>query len=137
MTGLDPEQQLAADYDLVYADWDRAVATVQTFMTGHLPVEPGTLLDAHCATRLAADAAARLGWTVTAADSSAAMLERVAVRMPDVARVRAAPLTLADAAPEGYDAVVSVGNTLTTFREHGCARRSSRCAGAPATAAPA
>ena len=32
MTAGDPEQRLAADYDLVYADWDRAVATVQAFM---------------------------------------------------------------------------------------------------------
>jgi hypothetical protein len=60
MTPLDPERRLAADHDLIYADWDRAVATVQSFMTGHLPVEPGTLLDAHCGTGLAADAAARL-----------------------------------------------------------------------------
>ena len=119
MTSLDPERQEAADYDLVYADWDRAVATVQSFMTGHLPVEPGSLLDAHCGTGLASDAAARLGWTVTAADASPAMLERVAARLPDVRRVRASPLTLADEAPGGFDAVVSVGNTLTTLHGDG------------------
>lgn len=119
MTEADPDRRLAADYDLVYADWDRAVATVQAFMTGHLPVQTGTLLDAHCATGLAADAAARLGWRVTAADPSPAMLERVAARLPDVTLVRAAPLTLADDAPGSYDAVVSVGNTLASFREDG------------------
>jgi hypothetical protein len=119
MTAANPEQQLAAGHDLVYADWDRAVATVQAFMTGHLPVQTGTLLDAHGATGLAADAATRLGWTVTAADRWAAMLERVAGRLRDVTRVRAAPLTLADDAPGAYDAVVSVGNTLATFRENG------------------
>jgi hypothetical protein len=56
---------------------------------------------------------------VTAADASPAMLERVAARLPDVRRVRAAPLTLADDAPDTYDAVVSVGNTLATLRQDG------------------
>jgi SAM-dependent methyltransferase len=116
MSGDADQRQVAADYDLIYADWDKAVATVQGFMTGHLPIDTGTLLDAHCGTGLASDAATRLGWVVTAAEASPAMLERTRNRLPDVETRVAPPLSLHTSISRRFDAVISVGNALPALR---------------------
>ena len=76
---------VAADYDLIYASWDAQVERLVGVMNGHLPVVPGGhLLDASCGSGLAIDAARRLGWSVTGADASPAMLQRARNRFPDV-----------------------------------------------------
>jgi SAM-dependent methyltransferase len=104
---------VAADYDLVYTNWDAQAERLVTVMNGHLPVMPGGhLLDASCGSGLAIDAARRLGWTVTGADASPAMLQRARSRFSDV-DFRAAGLTsLAGSFSARFDAVISVGNAL-------------------------
>jgi SAM-dependent methyltransferase len=104
---------VAADYDLMYADWDGQAEKLVQIMNGHLPVVPGgTLLDASCGSGLAIDAAQRVGWTVTACDSSPAMLQRARERFPQATYRGAALLGLSDALQASYDAVISVGNAL-------------------------
>ena len=104
---------VAADYDLVYANWETQVERLVTVMNGHLPVNPGGhLLDAGCGSGLAVDAAHRLGWTVTGADASPAMLQRARNRFTDV-DFRVAGLTsLGGAFSARFDAVITVGNAL-------------------------
>jgi SAM-dependent methyltransferase len=74
---------VAADYDLIYANWDAQVERLVAIMNGHLPVIPhGRLLDASCGSGLAVDAAQRAGWIVTGCDPSPAMLQRARDRFP-------------------------------------------------------
>ncbi|HEY0388549.1 MAG TPA: class I SAM-dependent methyltransferase [Gaiellales bacterium] len=104
---------VAADYDLIYANWDAQVERLVQIMNGHLPVVPnGRLLDASCGSGLSIDAARRTGWTVTACDASPAMVQRARDRFPDVTYRSAGLLGLADALGARYDAVISVGNAL-------------------------
>jgi SAM-dependent methyltransferase len=104
---------VAADYDLIYADWDAHVDRLVQIMNGHLPVVPdGTLLDSSCGSGLSLDAAHRLGWSVTGADSSPAMLSRVCERLGDV-ECRAIDIrSLAQVFDSRFDAVIAVGNAL-------------------------
>ena len=79
------DSAVAADYDLIYADWDAHVDRLVQIMNGHLPVVPGgTLLDSSCGSGLSLDAAHQLGWTVTGADASPAMLQRARERLGDI-----------------------------------------------------
>jgi SAM-dependent methyltransferase len=104
---------VAADYDLIYANWDAQVERLMGIMNGHLPVVPGgRMLDASCGSGLAIDAAQRLGWTVTACDSSPAMVQRARDRFPSITYRNAGLLGLSDAVSARYDAVISVGNAL-------------------------
>jgi SAM-dependent methyltransferase len=104
---------VAADYDLIYADWDGQAEKLVQIMNGHLPVVPhGTLLDASCGSGLAIDAAQRVGWTVTACDSSPAMLQRARERFPHVTYRSAGLLGLSDVVQARHDTVISVGNAL-------------------------
>jgi SAM-dependent methyltransferase len=104
---------VAADYDLIYADWDAQVERVVQIMNGHLPVVPqGRLLDATCGSGLSIDAARRSGWVVTGCDASPAMVQRARDRFPDVTLRSATLLDLSDAVGTTYDAVISVGNAL-------------------------
>jgi SAM-dependent methyltransferase len=104
---------VAADYDLIYADWDAQVGRLVQIMNGHLPVVPrGRLLDATCGTGISVDAARRTGWVATGCDASPAMVERARDRFPDVTFRTAGLPGLADALGARYDAVISVGNAL-------------------------
>jgi SAM-dependent methyltransferase len=104
---------VAADYDLIYANWDDQVERVVQLMNGHLPVVPqGRLLDASCGSGLSIDAARRSGWVVTGCDDSPAMVQRARDRFPDVTFRSAGLLSLVDALGATYDAVISVGNAL-------------------------
>jgi hypothetical protein len=44
----DDGPRMAADYDLVFADWDANTDRLISIMSAHLPVARGTLLDATC-----------------------------------------------------------------------------------------
>ena len=104
---------VAADYDLIYANWDAQVERLVQIMSGHLPVVPqGRVLDATCGSGLSIDAARRGGWIVTGCDASPAMVQRARDRFPDVTLRSASLLSLSDALGATYDAVISVGNGL-------------------------
>ncbi len=104
---------VAADFDLIYGNWDAQVERVVQIMNGHLPVVPrGRLLDATCASGLSVDAARRTGWIVTGCDASPAMVQRARDRFPDVTLRSASLLSLAESLGARYDAVISVGNAL-------------------------
>jgi SAM-dependent methyltransferase len=107
------DPQIAADYDLIYADWDTQVDRLVQIMNGHLPVVPdGRLLDCTCGSGLSLDAAHRIGWAVTGADSSPAMLRRARRRLPDVEYKPIDVCSLDQAFEDRFDAVISVGNAL-------------------------
>jgi ubiquinone/menaquinone biosynthesis C-methylase UbiE len=107
------DPQIAADYDLIYADWDTHVDRVVQIMNGHLPVVPdGTLLDCTCGSGLSLDSAHRIGWAVTGADSSPAMIQRARGRLPDVEYTTIDVRSLDQVFEARFDAVISVGNTL-------------------------
>lgn len=104
---------VAADYDLIYGDWDAQVEKLVQIMNGHLPVVPrGRLLDASCGSGMSVDAALRVGWIVTGCDPSPARLQRARDRFPDVTFRVGGLLGLADTLGAHYDAVVSIGNGL-------------------------
>jgi SAM-dependent methyltransferase len=107
---------VAADYDLIYTDWDTQVERLVGIMSGHLPVIPGgRLLDASCGSGLSVDAARRAGWIVTGCDTSPAMLQRARDRFPDVTFRASSLLVLRETMGARYDAVISVGNALTAI----------------------
>jgi SAM-dependent methyltransferase len=107
------DSAVAADYDLIYADWDAHVDRLVQIMNGHLPVVPnGTLLDASCGSGLSLDAAHRLGWNVAGADSSPAMLQRARERLGSVECKSIDIRSLAQVFDARFDAVISVGNAL-------------------------
>jgi ubiquinone/menaquinone biosynthesis C-methylase UbiE len=107
------DPRVASDYDLIYASWDTHADRLVQIMNGHLPVVPaGSLLDCTCGSGLSIDAAHRLGWIVTGADSSPAMLDRARQRLPDVDYTAIDVRSLAQAFSAPFDAVISVGNAL-------------------------
>jgi ubiquinone/menaquinone biosynthesis C-methylase UbiE len=107
------DAQVAADYDLIYADWDTQVDRLVQIMNGHLPVVPdGRLLDCTCGSGLSLDAAHRIGWAVTGADSSPAMIQRARLRLPDVEYTTIDVRSLDQVFDARFDAVISVGNAL-------------------------
>ncbi len=104
---------VAADYDLIYANWDTHVDRLVQVMNDHLPVVPGgTLLDGTCNSGLSLDAAHRLGWIVTGADSSPAMLERARQRLANVEFKTIEVGSLDQVFGARFDAVISIGNAL-------------------------
>jgi cyclopropane fatty-acyl-phospholipid synthase-like methyltransferase len=107
------DSAVAADFDLIYADWDAHVDRLVQVMNGHLPVVPdGTLLDCSCGSGLSLDAAHRLGWIVTGADSSPAMLDRARGRLGEVECKSIDIRSLGQVFDSRFDAVISVGNAL-------------------------
>src|SRR5437763_3132771 len=107
---------VAADYDLIYANWDAQVERLMTIMNGHLPVVPrGRLLDASCGSGVAVDAARRAGWIVTGCDPSPAMLQLARDRFPDVTFRVSTLLGLSETLGAHYDAVIVIGNGLSTI----------------------
>lgn len=104
--------RMAADYDLVFADWDANTERLISIMSAHLPVARGTLLDATCRTGMACDAAARMGWTVIGADAAPAMLERARTRLPELDFRVADVRRLFDGIGRSVDAVISIGDGL-------------------------
>jgi SAM-dependent methyltransferase len=107
------DSAVAADFDLIYADWDAHVDRLVQVMNGHLPVVPdGTLLDCSCGSGLSLDAAHRLGWIVTGADSSPAMLDRARGRLGEVECRSIDIRSLGQVFDSRFDAVISVGNAL-------------------------
>jgi ubiquinone/menaquinone biosynthesis C-methylase UbiE len=110
------DTRAAEDYDLIYPDWDEAVERVRRLMAGHLPVASGrTLLDCTCGSGMTAQAAQELGWRVTGADASPAMLDRARSRLPDVELIACDVRSLNQVLRRTFDAVVSVGNTLLSL----------------------
>jgi SAM-dependent methyltransferase len=108
----DAGARMAADQDLVFADWDAVTARVGSMMSAHLPMARGTLLDATCGTGMACDAAVRLGWHVIGADASPAMLERARGRLPGVEFMVADVRSLFEGVRQSVDAVISIGDGL-------------------------
>ena len=110
------DARAAEDYDLVYPDWDEAVERIRRLMAGHLPAASGhTLLDCTCGSGMSAQAAQDLGWRVTGADGSPSLLDRARNRLPDVEFVACDVRSLGQVLRRTFDAVVSVGNSLTTL----------------------
>jgi len=113
------DPRVAADYDLIYADWDTHAERLVQLMNGHLPVVPaGTLLDCSCGSGLSLDAAQRLGWVVTGADSSPAMLRRARQRLPGVEVKTIDVLSLDQVFNDRFGAVISIGNALPMLKGH-------------------
>ena len=104
--------RMAADRDLVFADWDAVTERVMSMMNAHLPIPNGTLLDATCGTGMACDAAVRLGWNVIGADASPALLERARERLPGVDFAVADVRRLYDGVQQSVDAEISIGDGL-------------------------
>ena len=107
--------RMAADRDLVFADWDAVTERVMSMMNAHLPIPNGTLLDATCGTGMACDAAVRLGWNVIGADASPALLERARERLPGVDFAVADVRRLYDGVQQSVDAVISIGDGLPSL----------------------
>jgi SAM-dependent methyltransferase len=110
----DESPTAAADYDLVFADWDAVTERIVAIMNAHLPVAHGTLLDATCRTGMACDAATRLGWDVIGADPSPAMLDRARERLPAARFVVTDLRHLYDGVQHSADAVVAIGDGLAS-----------------------
>lgn len=107
------DASVAADYDLIYADWDGWVDRVEQLMAGHLPVLPrAALLDATCGSGMACQAASRLGFTVTGVDTSPAMVELARRRLTGVDLQVADVRSLSSVFGPRFDAVISIGNAL-------------------------
>jgi SAM-dependent methyltransferase len=104
--------RMAADYDLVFADWDANTERLISIMSAHLPVARGTLLDATCRTGMACDAAVRMGWSVIGADAAPAMLERARARLPDLDFRVTDVRRLYEGIGQSVDAVISIGDGL-------------------------
>ena len=126
------DARAAEDYDLIYPDWDEAVERVRRLLAGHLPEPSGrTLLDCTCGSGMTAQAAQELGWRVTGVDASPAMLDRARTRLPDVELIACDVRALNQVLKRTFDAVVSVGNELTTLPPGDLARAlaqmQSRC----------
>ena len=127
-----PDARAAEDYDLIYPDWDEAVERIRRLLAGHLPEPSGrTLLDCTCGSGMTAQAAQELGWRVTGVDASPAMLDRARTRLPDVELIACDVRALNQVLKRTFDAVVSVGNELTTLPPgdlpHALAQMQSRC----------
>ena len=104
--------RMAADYDLVFADWDANTERLISIMSAHLPVARGTLLDATCRTGMACDAAVRMGWNVIGADPAPAMLERARARLPELDFRVTDVRRLFEGIGQSVDAVISIGDGL-------------------------
>jgi SAM-dependent methyltransferase len=104
--------RMAADYDLVFADWDANTERLISIMSAHLPVARGTLLDATCRTGMACDAAVRMGWSGIGADAAPAMLERARARLPDLDFRVTDVRRLYEGIGQSVDAVISIGDGL-------------------------
>ncbi len=108
----DDDTRAAADHDLVFADWQGMTERVMAIMSAHLPVAGATLLDATCATGMACDAAARMGWDVIGVDASPAMVERAREHVPNATFHVGEPTRLFDTVRRSVDAVISIGDGL-------------------------
>jgi cyclopropane fatty-acyl-phospholipid synthase-like methyltransferase len=111
--------RVAADHDLVFADWHGMTERIMSIMSAHLPVPSGTLVDATCATGMACDAAMRMGWEVIGVDSSLAMVERARERLPDITFHVGEVTELYDAVGTSVDAVISIGDGLPAVGREG------------------
>jgi SAM-dependent methyltransferase len=109
------DPQVAADYDLIYADWDGWADRVERLIEANLPVSPGApLLDAACGTGIVCQAATQAGFLVTGADPSPAMIEIARRRLrPIDVDLRVASLDeLSTAFVQRFDSVIAMGNDL-------------------------
>jgi SAM-dependent methyltransferase len=111
---------LAADYHLIFADWDEAIAWEADIITGLMRdhgVMAGPVLDASCGIGTQAIGLAQAGFAVTATDISRASVERCAREA--TARGLTIAAAVADirglegvAAAGGFAAAVSFDNAL-------------------------
>jgi SAM-dependent methyltransferase len=115
----DEDARAAADHDLVFASWERMTERVMSIISAHLPVAGATLLDATCATGMACDAAARMGWEVIGVDASPAMVARARERLPKATFHVGEPTRLFDTVRRSVDAVISVGDGLPVLGPEG------------------
>jgi glycine/sarcosine N-methyltransferase len=111
--------ELAADYHLIFADWDAAIAWEAGIVTGLLRdfgLDAGAVLDASCGIGTQAIGLAGAGFAVTATDISPASVERCARE----AASRGLSITTAVAdlrvldvdGAGGFDAAVTFDNAL-------------------------
>ena len=115
---------LAADYHLIFADWDTAIAREAAIITGLMRdrgVTAGPVLDASCGIGTQAIGLAQAGFAVTATDISPASVERCAREA--AARGLALATAVADirvldiAGAVGCAAAVSFDNALAHLLE--------------------
>jgi len=111
--------ELAADYHLIFADWDAAVAWEAGIITGllrDLGLTAGAVLDASCGIGTQAIGLAQAGFMVTATDISPASVERCAREAAArglVLTTAVADIRLLDVAGAGgFAAAVSFDNAL-------------------------
>jgi SAM-dependent methyltransferase len=111
--------ELAADYHLIFADWDGAVAWEAEILTGLLRergVTAGAVLDASCGIGTQAIGLAAAGYAVTATDISPASVERCAreagARGLALATAVADIRALAGVAAGEFEAALSFDNAL-------------------------
>src|SRR6185437_1326230 len=111
--------QLAADYHLIFADWEATIAWEAGIITGllrDLGLTRGAVLDASCGVVTQAIGMAQAGFAVTATDISPASVERCAGQA--AARGLAIETAVADlrvldvAGAGGFAAAVSFDNAL-------------------------
>jgi SAM-dependent methyltransferase len=111
--------QLAADYHLIFADWDAAIAWEAGIVTGllrDLGLAAGAVLDASCGIGTQAIGLAGAGFAVTATDISPASVERcvreAAARGLGIATAVADIRVLDVDGAGGFDAAVTFDNAL-------------------------
>jgi glycine/sarcosine N-methyltransferase len=116
--------ELAAEYHLIFADWDAAIEWEAGVITGvlrQLGVTSGSVLDAACGIGTQAIGLAQAGYSVTATDISPASVERCAREA--AARGLAVTTAVADVrvldvpGAGGFDAAVSFDNALAHLLE--------------------
>jgi len=112
--------QLAADYHLIFADWDAAIGRQAAIITGLLGdihgIRSGDVLDATCGIGTQAIGLAGAGFAVTATDISPASVERcareAAARGLDITTLVADVRVLDIDGAGSFDAALSFDNAL-------------------------
>jgi SAM-dependent methyltransferase len=112
--------QLAADYPLIYQDWEaslkRQAAQLDTVLRGQAGEPAQTVLDAACGIGTQAIGLAELGYRVTASDISQASIDRAADesrrRGLAIAYLRSDMRRIDEQAGGGFDAVIACDNAV-------------------------
>jgi len=130
------DPQVAADYDLIYADWDTHVDRLVQIMNGHLPVVPRYAARLHLRLRTLAGRGAQDRLGRDRSRPLPAMLQRARGRLPDVEYTTIDVRSLDQVFEARFDAVISVGNALPMLSAASFLWRCRRCGHASRAAAP-